>query len=104
MVVLIAIGVPVFFVFNRCPPVPSMALHSLEDYPLAKCFDGSSAAYYFRPGRDTNKFVIHLMGVFLLDLSSLIVNDSYGFCPFPVRDLPSGLWGDARRALWHVQE
>ena len=45
-------------------PAPA-PLHLLKDYPTARCLDGSSGAYYFRPAQSaatTNKWVFSLEG------------------------------------------
>ena len=52
---------------QRQPAGPRLIpnLYSLANYPLARCLDGSPAAYYFTPGYNTSRFEIMLQGTTL---------------------------------------
>eukprot|EP00667_Euglena_gracilis_P011621 EG_transcript_11872 len=58
--VLVAITL---LIFHHHPASPSNVLaRQWLAAPLARCLDGTPAAYYFSPGRDPTKYVIHLQG------------------------------------------
>jgi hypothetical protein len=58
---------------SKQPPLPPPTAHAFslgeEAYPLARCLDGSAAAYYYSPGAERTKWLIfHEGGGFCTDI------------------------------------
>jgi len=82
VVIIIAVGMACFAVFSHAIGAPAgpLAIRSLSTYPLARCLDGTPAAYYFGRGSQSHSFVIYLEGEGLCFCDESSSCPSWGSC------------------------